>query len=66
LPAALLVKQPLGAELTSEVHPIGNSAGQAADGRSGESGERGDDRDVHRYGPQRLAEVTTGGSDLRL
>jgi hypothetical protein len=41
LPATLLVKKPLGAELTSMVQPVRNSAGQAADSCSGKGGERG-------------------------
>ena len=49
LPAALFVKQPLGAELASVVQPIRNPARQAADSRSGEGGERGDDGGVHRW-----------------
>jgi hypothetical protein len=40
LPAALLVKKPLGAKLTSMVRPVCNSAHQAADSGSGEGGER--------------------------
>ena len=63
LPAALLVKQPLGAELTSVVQPIRNAAGQAADSRAGEGGERGDDGGVHRCSPQQLPEVMTTGPD---
>jgi hypothetical protein len=35
LPAALLVMQPLGADLASVVQPIRDSAGQAADGCPG-------------------------------
>jgi hypothetical protein len=60
LPAALLVKQPLGAELTSVVQPIRNSARQAANSCSGEGGERGDDGGVHRCSPQPVSE---SGSD---
>src|ERR1700726_42759 len=63
LPAAFLVKQPLGAELTSVVQPIRNSARQAADSCSGKGGERGDDGGVHRCGPQQLLEVMTSGPD---
>ena len=48
LAAALLVKWPLGAELTSVVQPIRDSARRAADSCSGESSECGDDGDVHR------------------
>jgi hypothetical protein len=47
LAAALFVKQPLGAELTTVIQPIRNSARQAADSRSGEGSERGDDGGVH-------------------
>ena len=36
LPWAVLVKQPLGADLTSMVQPIRNSARQAADSCSGQ------------------------------
>jgi hypothetical protein len=43
LPAALLVMQPLGADLASVIQPVRNSARQAADSCSGEGGERGDD-----------------------
>src|SRR5258705_9358096 len=63
LPAALLVKQPLGAELTSVVQPIRNSARQAADSCSGERGERGNDGGVHRCSPQPAAE--SGSDDYR-
>jgi len=37
LPAGLLVKNPLGAELTSVAQPIRNPARQAADSCSGEA-----------------------------
>ena len=43
LPAALLVKNPLGADLGPVVQPIRDSARQAADSCSGQGGERGDD-----------------------
>ncbi|MEA2809944.1 MAG: hypothetical protein QOJ17_4085, partial [Rhodospirillaceae bacterium] len=48
LTAALLVMQPLGADLASVVQPIRNSTCQAADSCSGQSGERGDDGRVQR------------------
>jgi hypothetical protein len=48
LPAALLVMQPLGADLASVVQPIRNSTCQAANSCSGQSGERGDDGRVQR------------------
>ena len=60
LPAALLVKQPLGAELTSVVQPVRNSACQATDSCSGEGGERGNDGGVHRC---YLKPVAKSGSD---
>src|SRR5277367_2041496 len=63
LPAALFMKNPLGADLASVVQPTRNSAGQAADNRSGEGGERGDDGDVHRCSPQPAAE--SGSDDYR-
>ena len=47
LPAAFLVKDPLGANLASVVQPIRNAACQAADSRSGQGSERGDDGGVH-------------------
>jgi hypothetical protein len=47
LPAAFLVKQPLGADLASVVQPVRNSARQAANGCSGQGGERGDDGGIH-------------------
>ena len=61
LPAALLVQNPLDADLASVVQPSRNSARQAADSCSGEGGERRDDRDVHRCNPQPAAE---SGSDI--
>ena len=62
LPAGLLVKNPLDADLASVVQPSRNSARQAADGCSGQGGERGDDGDVHRCNPKPAAE---SGSDDR-
>jgi hypothetical protein len=41
LPTALLVKNPLGADLASVVQPSRNSARQAADSCPGEGGKRG-------------------------
>ena len=61
LPAALLVKNPLGADLGSVVQPIRNSARQAADSCSGQGGERGDDGGVHRCSSQPAA----GSDDCR-
>ena len=55
LPWALLVKQPLGADLTSVVQPIRNPARQTADGCSGKGSERGDDGSVHRRSSQPAA-----------
>jgi hypothetical protein len=43
LPAALLMKYPLGADLASVIQPRRHSARQAADSGSGEGGECGDD-----------------------
>ena len=63
LPAALLVMQPLGADLASVVQPIRNSARQAANSCPGQGGERGDDGGVHRCSPQQLPEVMTTGPD---
>jgi hypothetical protein len=63
LPAGLLVKNPLDADLASVVQPSRNSARQTADSCSGEGGERGDDGDVHRCNPKPLqypAVMTTG------
>ena len=56
LPAGLLVKNPLAAELTSLALPIRNSARQAADSCSGQCGEGGDDGGVHRCCPQPATE----------
>ena len=63
LPAALLVKDPLGANLASVVQPGRHSARQAADSCSGEGRERGDDGGVHRLNPQPAAE--SGTNDFR-
>jgi hypothetical protein len=49
LPAGLLVKDPLNADLASVVQPIRSFARQVADSCSG---ERGDDGRVHRCSPQ--------------
>src|ERR1700726_4313095 len=65
LPAALLVKQPLGADLTSVVQPVRNSARQATDGCSGQGGERGDDGGIHRCSPQPAIAMTRTTAALR-
>jgi len=64
LPAGLLVKNPLGADLTPVVQPIRNCTRQAADSCSGDGGECGDDGGVHRCSPQPAAE--SGSDDYRV
>jgi hypothetical protein len=60
LPAALLMKDPLGADLASVVQPSRYSARQATDSGSGEGGERGDDGGVHRCIPQTSCRIRQG------